>query len=124
MDQLWQIVLTAVGTIITGLATWLTVRLTTWLNEKIKDKQVARWSTAILNIIMTAVQTVQQTFVDTLKKAGKFDKDAADMAKKKAYDIITRQLTAELKTYIEDNFGDMRDYIMNQIEAIINQLYK
>ena len=71
---------------------------------------------------MSAVQTGFQEFVDTMKKNGKFDEAAQKEAKERAYNIIINQLTPELQNYIKENFGDMKDYIMNQIEAMVYQL--
>lgn len=121
-QEFWAILWSAIGIIGTGLATWLTSFLVSLLNQKIKDKKLARWSSMLLEIIMKAVQAVFQEFVDTMKKAGKFDEAAAKEAKERALKIIMGQLTPELKTYIEDNFGDMKEYLMNQIEAMIYQL--
>ena len=122
MEQFWPIFWSIIGTIGTGLATWLTAYLVGLLNQKIKDKKLARWSSELLQIIMSAVQTVFQEFVDAMKKAGKFDEEAAKEAKERAYKIIVSQLTPELKKYIEDNFGEMKEYLMNQIEAMIYNL--
>ena len=118
----WPIFWSAIGIIVTGLATWLTTVGVNFLNQKIKDKKLARWSSEVFQIVMNAVQTVFQSFVETLKTNGTFDEAAQEEAKKKAYEIIVSQLTPELKKYIEDNFGDMQAYLMNQIEAMIYQL--
>ena len=122
MDQFYTILWSAIGIIATGLATWLTTVGVNWLNTKIKDKKVAKWTSDIYQIVMTSVQSVFQSFVDTLKKTNKFDADAQAEAKERAYKIIVSELTPELKKYIEDNFGDMKEYIMNQIEAMIYTL--
>ena len=122
MEQFLPIFWSIVGTIGTGLATWLTAVLVNWLNSKIKDKKLARWASDVTQIVMNAVQTIFQEFVETLKKNGKFDAEAQKEAKERAYKIIMSQLTPELKKYIEDNFGDMKEYLMNQIEAMIYQL--
>ena len=122
MDAFWPIFWSIIGTIGTGLATWLTTFVVGLLNQKIKDKKLARWSSEIFQIVMSAVQTVFQEFVDVMKKQGKFDEVAQKEAKDRAYGIIVAQLTPDLKKYIEDNFGDMKDYLMNQIEAMIYQL--
>lgn len=124
LDAFWPIFWGIIGTVGTGLATWLTTFVVGLLNQKIKDKKLARWSSELFQIIMSAVQTVFQEFVDTMKKAGKFDEAAQKESKERAYKIIISQLTPELKTYITDNFGDMKDYIMNQIEAMIYNLKK
>ncbi len=124
MDAFWPIFWSIIGTIGTGLASWLTAYVVGLLNQKIKDKKLARWSSELFQIIMSAVQTVFQSFVDTMKKAGKFDEAAQKEAKERAYNIIISQLTPELKTYVTDNFGDMKDYLMNQIESMIYNLKK
>lgn len=122
MEQFWVIFWGIIGTIGTGLATWLTTFIVGLLNQKIKDKKLAMWATQLFQIIMSAVQAVFQDFVEVMKKEGTFTPDAQKEAKARAYQIIVSQLTPELKKYIEDNFGDMKEYIMNQIEAIIYQL--
>ena len=124
LEQFWPIFWSIIGTIGAGLATWLTTYIVGLLNQKIKDKKLARWSSELLQIIMSAVQTVFQEFVDTMKKAGKFDEAAQKEAKERALNIIMSQLTPELTKYIQDNFGEMKDYLMNQIEAMIYQLKK
>lgn len=110
------------GTILTTLVTFGTTKLIQWMNTKIKDKDIARWSTQITEIVMSAVQSVFQSFVQTLKENGKFDKTAQEEAKNAALEIILKQLTPELKKYIEDNFGDMKTWLGTQIEAAIYQL--
>lgn len=120
----WPIFWGIIGTIGTGLATWLTSFIVGWLNQKIKDKKLARWSSELFQIIMSAVQTVFQSFVDVLKKEGKFGPEQQEEARQRAYNIIVNQLTPELKTYITENFGDMKEYLLNQIEAMIYNLKK
>ena len=121
-QELWTIIWSALGTIVTAFIGWLSTTGIIWLNQKIKNGKIAKWSSAIYQIIMSAVQTVFQEFVDAMKKAGKFDEEAAREAKERAMKIIMTQLTPELRKYIEDNFGDMKEYLMNQIEAVIYQL--
>lgn len=119
----WQDILwTIIGTVGTGLATWLTTMIIAWLNSKIKDKKLAMWSTAVTTIVMGAVQSVFQTYVEALKKEGKFDEAAQKEANERALMIIKSQLTDELKVYIMDNFGDMEEFLKEQIEAMIYQL--
>lgn len=124
MEEILKILIPAASTLVLGLMTWLTTYIVNLLNQKIKDKKLARWSSELFKIVMNAVQTVFQTFVDTLKKEGNFGVEQQKEAKEKAYAIITSQLTQELKNYITDNFGDMREYLMNQIEAMIYNLKK
>ena len=121
-QELVTILWGALGTLVTAFIGWLSTTAIIWLNNKIKDQKLARWSSAVAKILFDAVQTVQQTFVDEMKKAGKFDAEAAKQAKDKAMAIVKGQLTEELRKYITDNFGDMEEWLMNQIESIIHQL--
>lgn len=121
-QELVTILWGALGTLVTAFIGWLSTTAIIWLNNKIKDQKLARWSSAVAKILFDAVQTVQQTFVDEMKKAGKFDAEAAKQAKNKAMAIVKGQLTEELRKYITDNFGDMEEWLMNQIEAIIGSL--
>ena len=120
--EFWGIFWSVIGTILAGLATWLTTFVVGLLNQKIKDKKLARWSSELFQIIMNAVQAVTQSFVDTMKKNGTWNEEAAKEAKERAYNIIVSQLSVELRTYITDNFGDMKEYLMNQIEAMLYNL--
>lgn len=121
-QELSTILWGALGTIVTAFIGWLSTTAIMWLSNKIKDQKLARWSSAVAKIIFDAVQTIQQTFVDTLKKEGKFDEKSAKEAKEKCMTIINGQLTEELRKYITDNFGDMREWLMNQIESVIYQI--
>lgn len=121
-QELLNILWGALATIVTGFIGWLTTTGVLWLNQKIKDRQVAKWASSLYEIIMGAVQAVFQEFVDTMKKQGKWNEEAAKEAKERAMKIIMGQLTPELKKYIEDNFGDMKEWLMTQIETMIYQL--
>ena len=122
MEQFWVIFWGAIGTALTGLLTWLSVTITNFINSKIKDKKITQHMIAITEIVMKSVQTVSQTFVDVMKKSGKFDEQAQKEAKERAMTIIKSQLTPELTTYITENFGDITNYLSTQIEATIYNL--
>ena len=120
--EAWNIIWSVVGIVATGLVSWATTALVAWLNTKIKNEKAAKWASDLTSIVSNAVLSVTQTFVDTMKKAGKFDEAAAKEAKDKALSIITSQLTPELKDYITSNFGDMSEYLGNLVEAMVQSL--
>lgn len=124
MDQFWTIFWSAVGILVTGLMSWLVGVVINFFNKKIKNGQAAKWASDLTTIVFNAVSCIFQTYVETLKKAGKFDKQAQEEAKQKAYNIIMTQLTPELQEYITSNFGDMKEYLMNLIESTIYSLKK
>ena len=83
-NEILKLIFAGLGIIISGLCSWLVVVLTGLLNSKIKDKKLAKITTALTTIILNSVQQVFQTYVDTLKKEGKFDKEAQKEAINKA----------------------------------------
>lgn len=120
--EAWNIIWSVVGIVATGLVSWATTALVAWLNTKIKNEKAAKWASDLTSIVSNAVLSVTQTFVDAMKKAGKFDEAAAKEAKDKALSIIVGQLTPELKDYITSNFGDMTEYLSNLVEAMVQSL--
>lgn len=121
-QEILNIIWSAVGVIVTGLLSWATTALISWLNSKIKDNKVKQWTTDLTQIVMRSVMTISQTYVDSLKKENAFTKEAQKEAFNKCMDLIKSQLTPELQKYIQENFGDMETYLKTQIESIIKSL--
>lgn len=116
MNELLQLLLGVLGTILTGLAAWGISMLTAWVNSKIKDEKMRVVVTNVSMVISAAVATTNQTFVDALKKEGKFDKEAAAKAFKITKEAVMKQLTEDVKKLIEQHYGDVEEYVMTQIE--------
>lgn len=121
-QEVLNIIWSAVGIVITGLLSWATTALVGWLNSKIKDTKVKQWATDLTKIIMSSVQTITQTYVDSLKREGAFTEEAQKEAFNKCLTLVKSQLTPELITYIQENFGDMETYLKTQIESMIQSL--
>ena len=124
MEQFWTIFWSAVGVLLTGLASWLSIVITQWLNSKIKDKTLARHATAVNDIVTHAVLTITQTYVENMKKNNAFDGEAQKEALNKCYVLVNTQLTQELRDYLTNNFGDIQAYLMSLIESTILRLKK
>lgn len=77
--------------------------------------------TKALDILQMAVETVSQTFVDSLKAAGSFEQAKKDEALEKAVDLTTRLMSVEVKNYIKENYNDIGEWIKTQIEAYIRR---
>lgn len=123
MNQILLNILAAVTTcIILPLISFLGIKLSQWLSTKIKDEKAAKLLTQATEIVVTAVKSVFQTYVESLKNSGTFDKTAQLEALNKAKAIVTSELTVELKDFIIANYGDLESWITNQIEASIYKL--
>lgn len=118
LNVLWGVL----GTIGTALATWLSSLLIAFLNSKIKDTKLRTWLTSVTTIVTDTVKSIYQQTVEALKNNGGFTKEAQKEAKNKALDTILNQLTPDMKKFIEKNYGDIAEWIENQIEAAIYNL--
>ena len=117
--ELSNIIWTAVGIIVSTAVTGLVGMATVYINRKIKDRRTANFLTKILTIIGDAVKQIFQEFVEVLKKEGRFDEAKQKEAKERALKIIKSQLTPELIEFIKENFGDVEEWLKNQIEVAI-----
>lgn len=112
----------ALGTALSTLIGILFKRLTDWVAEKVKGQKYKRTLETIETSIKSAVLMVQQTFVDNLKKEGKFDSEAQAKALELAVKTATSQINDEMKKVIEELFGDIEEWLKTQIEAFIAYL--
>lgn len=114
-----SIVVTAV---IIPVISFLGFKLSQFLNSKIKDEKARALLNKANEIVLNAVRSVFQTYVESLKNSGSFNEDAQKIAFSRARAIIVSELTEELKEFITQNYGDLTAWITNQIEASIYKL--
>ena len=72
------------------------------------------------NIVNKAVITTNQTFVNELKKQGKFDKEAMQEAYKRTYESIVASLSQSFFEYIDEETIDIDVLLKNMIETSVN----
>ena len=70
--------------------------------------------------VKKSVAMVQQTFVDSLKKEGKFDKDAQREAFRMAYETWMEMASEEVKDAILEQTGNIDTWLNTMIEAQIH----
>ena len=123
MNELLLNVLSIIVTaIIIPVISFLGYKLTQFLNTKIKDEKAASFLTQASDIVLSAVRSVFQTYVESLKNSGNFTAEAQKIAFNLAKNIVLKQLSEEVKTFIITNYGDLEEWIRNKIEASINLL--
>lgn len=121
-EILLNIISVVVTAVVIPLISLLGSKLYKLINSKIKNEKGAKCLTEASEIVLNAVRSVFQTYVESLKKSGSFDKDAQIEALNLAKNIALSQLSAETKTYISSNFGDLNEWLITSIEAGINKL--
>jgi len=117
-----SIISIVVTTVVLPLITLGGTKLIQYLNSKINDENAKRILTSIATSVERAVRVVFQTYVESLKKSGTFDKEAQKKALVIAKQEVMRELDIEAKEFIVNNYGDLNAYITNQIESTINLL--
>lgn len=122
MNDFVVILLSGLGVIITGLCSWVVVKLTAWFDEKIKDKESARLASEVMQLTTDCVKEVYQTFVEKLKEDGKFDKEHQKEALEMCLNKVKSQLSEKAYEFIKAKFGDESIYLTTLIESIIYSL--
>ena len=123
MNQiLLNVLATVVTCIVLPLISFLGVKLTQWLNTKIKDEKGQVLIGQAVDIVLNAVRSVFQTYVESLKNSGNFTSEAQKIAFNLAKSLVLKQLSEDAKNYISKNYGDLEEWIRNQIEASIYKL--
>ena len=74
----------------------------------------------LTNTISQCVIATNQTYVEALKKEGKFDLEAQKIAFNKTKTSVLQLLNNEAKVYLTTAIGDLDSYINNTIEAAVN----
>ncbi len=71
--------------------------------------------------IAAAVAATNQTYVDELKNAGKFDAEAQKQAAQKALAACLQSISPAAQEFIERAYGDIREYLTTRIEAEVRK---
>lgn len=119
-DVLMNILYTIVVGCGTAVTSFLCVFIKNKIGEitsKIENQKVSEYINAATNVVSDAVLTVSQTYVDALKKEGKFSQKAQIEAKEKAVEIATKLITEDGKNAIEKVYGDFAEWLSTTIES-------
>ena len=87
------------------------------LKQKTNDETAQKYLNMLDVTIQNAVLATTQTYVESLKKQGKFDAEAQKLAFKQTYDAVMNVLTTDAVKYITVIVGDLETYVTNKIEA-------
>lgn len=83
------------------------------VDSELASKYIVMLTTTIADCVVAT----NQTYVESLKKEGKFDKDAQAKAFQMTYDAVMDILTDDAKEYLANFYGDLTLYLTKRIEA-------
>lgn len=81
------------------------------------NELVSKYVNSLKETITSCVIATNQTYVESLKNQGKFDKEAQKKAFEMTYDAVMAILSDEAKVYLTEIYGDLTAYITSRIEA-------
>lgn len=107
-----------------GVLTMYLVQYIKMKSQEIADKTDSdladKYIQMLADTITTCVIATNQTYVESLKKQGKFDAEAQKEAFNLTYSAVMSVLTDEAKSYLTEIYGDLTAYITNKIEAEVS----
>lgn len=74
--------------------------------------------------VVNCIKATNQTYVETLKKEGSFDKAAQEEAFKKTYEAVMAIVTDDAQKYLQEITKDVPTLVTNLIEAKIAETKK
>lgn len=123
-----EILLNVVLAVIAAAVPVLTAHAISYI-KKAKDKAIAStestkvqgYITEISEAVASAVAATSQTYVDALKKAGEFNKEAQDKAANKALSACLASISPAAIDYIKGAYKDLSAYLATKIEAEVRK---
>lgn len=123
-----EILLDLVLAVIAAAVPVLTAHAVAYI-KKAKEKAVAStdntkvqgYITEISDAVANAVAATSQTYVDALKKAGAFSKEAQKEAAEKALSACLTSISPAAVDFIKGAYDDLRGYLYTKIEAEVRR---
>lgn len=94
------------------------------IKAKTKNETELKYATMIEDTILKCVKTTNQTYVETLKKQGKFDEKAQEEAFKRTFDAVVLMLGKDAMNYIKEITSDTNTYLKQLIESTVGDVKK
>ena len=120
VSQIFEIVIFPLLTIGTFYVITLIKAKIQELKLKKDNELYTKYFTMLEDTIINCVISTTQTYVEALKKEGKFDTDAQKIAFTKTYTNVMAILSKDAKKFLEEAIGDLETYVYNKIEAEVN----
>ena len=115
---LFQVVLVPAVPVLLKILYNFVVAYTAEKSEKIENEKVRGYVNDAVKAVMTAVTSTFQTYVDSLKKQGKFDEEAQKIAFNTARDTALLLLTQDMRDAVTTVYGDFDTWLSKTIEQL------
>lgn len=122
-DILYILITTAVPVLTAYVCKFLYAKWTEG-QVKIENETVSNTLNSVVTMVLDVVESVNQTFVDELKKKGEFTEESAKEAFNKSKETAMKMLSNDAADIITMVYGDVDVYLNTLIEATVKQLKK
>lgn len=117
LQQIFEVAIIPLVGVLTGILIKYINSKSTEIITQTEDAQAKKYIAMLDTTITSCVLATTQTYVDSLKKAGKFDVEAQKTAFEMTYNAVLEVLTEDAKNYLTAFYGDLSAYMTNKIEA-------
>ncbi len=114
------VIIPAIPVLVTYLVKYLRAKAEQ-TTTKIDNELIRIYLQEATDAVLQAVTYTSQTYVETLKKQGEFDKEAQAAAFNTAKDVALKLLTEEAKQMITELYGDLMIWLDTKIEQTVNE---
>lgn len=121
LKELFFAVVTAAVPVLTAYIVVLIRKVGDNAAASAESTKAKTYITEATEAIAAAVAATNQTYVDALKHAGKFDGDAQKEAAQKALEACLASISPAAQSFIEAAYGDIREYLTTRIEAEVRK---
>lgn len=121
LEMLFQLVILPIIPLLTLYIKKLIESKIDEIQTKSKNNTFDRYLQIAEEGIVKAVMTVSQTYVDSLKKEGKFDKEAQIKAFNMAKEEFEKIISSEVKDFLNEVTTDYDTWIKASIESLIKE---
>ena len=120
INDIFQVcIIPLLGVLTTYLINYIKVKMAE-IQMKTENDIIDKYLSMLTNTVTECVIATNQTYVEALKKEGKFDLDAQKKAFEMTQEAVMLILTDEAKKYLSAAVGDLNVFISQQIEAAVN----
>ena len=120
LTQIFEVcIIPLLGILTTYIVKYIQVK-SAEITEKTDNAIVDKYTVMLADTITACVLATNQTYVEALKKQGKFDAEAQKVAFNMTLNAVMEILSDDAKKYLSEAFGDLNSYITSQIEASVN----
>ena len=120
LNDIFQVcIIPLLGVLTTYLVKYIQIKMEE-IQVKTENELVDKYLSMLASTVTECVIATNQTYVEALKKEGKFDLEAQKKTFEMTRDAVMMILTEEAQEYLSAAVGDLNIFIAQQLEAAVN----